>query len=576
MADGSIQSYVGGTALNTTATINDTQWHHVALVYDGATLQFYVDGVPDNSASRIAEASDGPLWLGRHKFIANAYLDGALDDGVVLSQALDADGIVDLMNGRFNPNDNLLAPNTDLSYQATVTNTSSNTATGFLVAENTYFDPALRHPVAAYSFELEERLAYFVNETGGESAIVCVDDGTCPTQISGPNNTGYNTALWFNGTSHTMRLPAMSAHTDGDQFNLSFWVNLNSYPAPGERVMLVDTDSDEPGAIDMYINSDGNVVVDVAGHPDGPSVDSRVLNLNNNHISLDGHFELFINGTPEFLNSWTTNPPNAFQVGPGTLGNSLDGSEPFYGQIDEVVFYTTARDTTQVNNIKNGNYGGSSQLFRFEQLIRYDGTTFYSQSNTNHATCSGDTCPTLTEADGGYNGRAAIFDGVDDFATQPGNFTADTPTLTFFVNPADYPSAGNRAYIYDTQADGSGTTLTFDLYLDENGQLTLDYGSGRTTTYNTVIPQNQWSKVEVVFALFSESGITHYRIYLDVDDVRDGAYAGICAGTFTTCSSYQARVGNGRIGNDLAGDAPFEGMLDQLNLRISGMVHFPG
>jgi hypothetical protein len=226
-----------------------------------------------------------------------------------------------------------------------------------------------------------------VNETGGESAIVCVDNGSCPAQISGQYNAGYNTALWFNGSTHTMRLPAMSVKTNGDQFNLSFWVNLNSYPEPGERRMLVDTDSDEPGAIDIYINSDGHIVVDVAGHPNGPSMSSQPLNLNNNHISLNGHYQLFINGSPESLDLWPGTAPASYQIGPGTLGNSVDGRDPFYGQIDELVFYNDYRDTSEVISTQNGNYSGNSQLFRFEELIAYNGTTFYdSQSSANHAT----------------------------------------------------------------------------------------------------------------------------------------------------------------------------------------------
>lgn len=508
MADGTIQTYLGNNALSTASTITDEQWHHAALVYDGTTAQLYLDGVLENSALRTAEASDGALRLGRHKFIADAYLDGMLDDVVVLDQALDVDEIGDVMNGRFNPNDNLLAPNTSLQYQATITNTSATTATGFLIGENSYFEPSLRHPVAAYSFEPENRLRAFANNTGDDSPILCTDNGTCPAII----NSVYEQGLWFNGTTHAADLPTLSARTNSDQFNLSFWINLDAYPAVGERMMLIDTDSNEPGAIDMYINSNGNIVVDVVGHPDGPSVDSRVLNLNNNHISLNGHYQLFINSTPQFLNGWFTDPPDSFQIGPGKLGASLDGSDAlFAGQIDDVVFFDDFKDTSDVTAIQGGNYSGHIALYRF----RYDTVSHGYDNLANDVRAA--TCPGFASCPSKTNGRYSsgiLLDGIDDY------LVLDTP-----VNPAVEPFSAalwfrvsdySNSPIFLQQADGSGTGRTW-LGIQSDGRLYSFLGGSYLNSTSTVLT-DVWHHAAVTY-----DGTT-LRLYLDgaevVSDVR--------------------------------------------------------
>ena len=87
-------------------------WHHAAVTFDGTNLSLYVDGVLEAQAPRTMEASTGVMWLGRHTDMAR-HLNGAMDDVVILDRALSASEIGDVMNGRFNPNDHLLAPGTE-------------------------------------------------------------------------------------------------------------------------------------------------------------------------------------------------------------------------------------------------------------------------------------------------------------------------------------------------------------------------------------------------------------------------------------------------------------------------------
>ena len=53
------RSGVAPVHLGAKNTINDTNWHHVAVVGDGIYIRFYVDGKPDGSPSLITLKSDG-------------------------------------------------------------------------------------------------------------------------------------------------------------------------------------------------------------------------------------------------------------------------------------------------------------------------------------------------------------------------------------------------------------------------------------------------------------------------------------------------------------------------------------
>lgn len=53
------------------ATINDGEWHHVAVTYDGAHIKLYVDGVPDTSEVETGTV----LYTNSSFFLIGAQLD---------------------------------------------------------------------------------------------------------------------------------------------------------------------------------------------------------------------------------------------------------------------------------------------------------------------------------------------------------------------------------------------------------------------------------------------------------------------------------------------------------------------
>ncbi|MFZ1626173.1 MAG: LamG-like jellyroll fold domain-containing protein [Candidatus Moraniibacteriota bacterium] len=65
-SDATIWAYGGNILLESTTTSQDTNWHHLAVTYNGSALKLYIDGVEDASISTTATMSDTvhPLLLG--------------------------------------------------------------------------------------------------------------------------------------------------------------------------------------------------------------------------------------------------------------------------------------------------------------------------------------------------------------------------------------------------------------------------------------------------------------------------------------------------------------------------------
>ncbi|MFZ0545161.1 MAG: LamG-like jellyroll fold domain-containing protein [Candidatus Promineifilaceae bacterium] len=565
-----------GTALGANPnfeTITTDEWHHAAVTSNGITVTLYLDGQVLSSATAAPPASDGTMLIGVNKGFGG-YFHGQMDEVTVLDRALSGNEVQALMNGRYNPNDLILAPGTELTYRATVTNTSATTTSGFLLADTGYVEPEIPRPAAAFSFEPDQKRSFFHNEKGEENSIACLDNGSCPAAGT-PGKFGSSIA--FDGVDDYAELPAL-----GTGGHMHFWLWIDSLPPAGKTAAIIDTADELENDFDLILNDTGQLIIEIDGTPIFTAPYDFSSHLNEwVHVSIKT-LRFYINGnnvgSPGFLDNW--------RVGYGRLGNSLDGSAPFDGRIDEFVSLDADDGSgggISYNEIKqhimNGQYeftnGNPAQfhtydfLYRFDELIDYDGTIFYDSLNANHATCSGATCPALTDTSGGYNGRAAVFDGVDDYLTQPGSFSTDEDgnvTVSFYVKMSAYPSS--NAYIFDT---ASGTDV-LDMYITPAGKFVATREEG-THTSSGSIPLNQWVEVRLQYAKFYGSCWTYLsRIYFD--NVFDSDY------TYKLCSNpttwdIALTIGSGRIGNSMAGTNPFGGSLDSIDFAVSSIDFDP-
>lgn len=568
----------GNAYIQSSQAVHDGEWHHVMVVWDysgsgtAGTGKLYVDGVDVTASSSYAanrvDIEGHTLKIGRPNFgEAPDYFNGSLDEVVVLDKALTADEVLNMMYGRYNVNDLIVPPGTDLTYRTTVTNTSSTTAAGFLSAQTAYFEPDLAWPTVALSFEPEQRIAYFTSALDEENNIWCMEDGTCPTAgIDGAINNGIS----FDGVDDFATLPGVDVRNQ-QHFSLNFWLYVESLPASGQKAMILDTDSTATGAMDVYLNSSGNLVFDVVDETPFTSTYSFSGNLNQwVHVSYN-EGNIFINAG---LNtSWAY---YSAVIGPGRLGNSMDGTQPLDGRIDELVYYDSALDDgsnggtsfNAINDVKNGSYYTDEEprfLFKLDELIAYDGTIFYdTQSNSNHATCSGTACPTLTNTSGGHSGRAVTFDGGDDYLTQPGSASSENTTLSFWVNLN--PAFSGTSYIFDSTTSGN-----LDFYINSSGQFAAARTLGTHTSAGAV-PTNQWVQISITYREYFQSGNCYYDsdLYFDgVFDSRRNYYIS------SSCGNHTFTIGPGRIGNSADGLNAFEGSLDDMSILVADYTFDP-
>ncbi|MCT4624153.1 MAG: T9SS type A sorting domain-containing protein [Schleiferiaceae bacterium] len=82
---GKLRIEIGGNGFNSTATVADGQWHHVAVTYDNGAAtkaKLYIDGVLDasnNFTVAMNTNSTGPIILGRRNDMIN-YYQGMMDE----------------------------------------------------------------------------------------------------------------------------------------------------------------------------------------------------------------------------------------------------------------------------------------------------------------------------------------------------------------------------------------------------------------------------------------------------------------------------------------------------------------
>ncbi|MGB4943045.1 MAG: LamG-like jellyroll fold domain-containing protein, partial [Candidatus Moraniibacteriota bacterium] len=67
-SEATIWAYGGNTVVESTATSQDTNWHHVAVTYNGSVLKLFIDSVENTNVVTTATMSDTahPLLLGTH------------------------------------------------------------------------------------------------------------------------------------------------------------------------------------------------------------------------------------------------------------------------------------------------------------------------------------------------------------------------------------------------------------------------------------------------------------------------------------------------------------------------------
>ncbi|GIV98404.1 MAG: hypothetical protein KatS3mg057_3061 [Herpetosiphonaceae bacterium] len=94
-------SGLSNTDLESSSSINDGQWHHIAAVYDGSRKSIYIDGALDASvaASGSIATNDWPVLIGENAEMSGRHFDGQIDDVRIYNRALSEEEIANLGSG---------------------------------------------------------------------------------------------------------------------------------------------------------------------------------------------------------------------------------------------------------------------------------------------------------------------------------------------------------------------------------------------------------------------------------------------------------------------------------------------
>ena len=527
VADGSTAWWAGG---NTDLVVD--QWVHVAGVVDSEQdeIRLYVDGSLINTLTDYTGTVNNtePVIVGSWVNNGNKdYFDGTIDEVLLYDHALSTAEIVEVMNGRYDTNDLFVRAGAKLTYQATVTNSNTvQPAHGFLIGQSDVVTPSVPSPMVAYNFDQAQRAAYFVNNNGEENSVYCLI-ATCPT--SGAAGSDGN-AVQFDGDDDYIIVPTLLQEA-ASSFEIDFDIYLNSLPSSGERMYILDTTKETTGALDIYIDDTGTMIFDVQG--DNDSADRPEIDMN----SSTGSWHSISIDTNGNYSNWD---PDTTTLGNGRLGNSLDGTGGLDATIDDFITHSDGLE--------------SDIRYKFEKVANYDGTIFYDgQSDADHGTCSGDSCPTVRREMSGN--RFLEFDGINDTFYLDSSNSLEEFTLSWDMHINGYPSS--PVSIFESN--------TLDITFNSSGQILVERSDGYNNTSSNSVPLNQWVTVSITYDEYWESGNCKYdsTITFDSTSTIAGHYSQ------SSCSDHSLAVGNGTFGSTDGSSNFFAGALDNISLVIA-------
>lgn len=338
--------------LNSSVSIPNDEWHHVAVTYDGTTARIYIDGVLD-----VSGPMDPPVSNNQHFLIAAAdyqnpsnFWDGGIDEVRVWDTSLSQDQIRFIMNQE-------------------IIEHSDNTVTGSILPQNiTKNEVAVidwsqlmaYYPMTTYTF------TNIKDESGnGNTAAIknldTVDFQTAPLPYETDQDGSWNDAnTWMNNS--VLYLPGATSIVDG----------VTTIDWTISRVNHDLTASDNTTVLGVFVDASAEILVD-----------------NNNkfevshYLDLDGFMDL--QGESQLIQ---------------TQGSDLDPSSAGYIEIDQggtADTYTynywsspTSTISTSANNV----------TFSVNSMLR-DGTDVNNPVNVNWI--------------GGYNGMPTTPISLSDF-----------------------------------------------------------------------------------------------------------------------------------------------------------------
>ena len=330
---GEFRAFVGysGSApiAESSATVNDDNWHHVVATYDGTNIQLYVDNVADGNVS-----APSPTWSTANnveigKLGSTRHWDGLIDEFAIYDRALNTNEIDLLWNSGngTNPYNILNDAEIYLPFDSNADDISGNSNNGTLT--NGASISGATKKVGVGSVEMD-------NDTANQYVNLSAHIGDVEGNVTG------SIALWFR-LNEKNRLQGLC--TVGDFGNVSSRFRIAYFNTPDELLISLNN---------------GSWVLDYQTVTGGFNVDTWY------HVVLtqDGTAsKCYINGEEAVITGgqnvngggWFASMSNldTFRVGARAYSDDwfLDGF------IDEFAYYKRALSATEVRHLYNEGNG---------------------------------------------------------------------------------------------------------------------------------------------------------------------------------------------------------------------------
>ena len=517
-----------GSGADLSSLIAVNQWHHIAMVADGGTATFYLDGVARDTMSYTQNSANNPnanLYIGAksNSGTYDDFINGSVDEFAVFSSALTAREVDELYNN---------GQPTNLSSYSTL--------------EAWY---RMGEGKLGTNSDGDENLLFDQGPNGNALGSELVTNGTFTSDASGWS-ADYSVAL----SSDSGRLKMVNATTVGiarqtvtvvvgKVYEVSVDMICSAGDSPDLRVLLgtsvygtqyyssgtVTSDTTVKRLITatstaLHVDVRNNGSAGTAAYFDNISVKEvqNVGTISGAEIQADGGTELVTNGTFDTdLSGWTT-----------TTATWVSGAANLPNGVEEVALskngVTTLDSTFKISwdqtinsgtrsrvRIRNG-AGNSDVDFNYyygsgpkSVTVTSVGVSvwFYSQVSDN-ITIDNVSVKEVTKSvpkktvnlPSAGSAKSLSFDGTDDFAIVPYQLPTTTFTVSVWFKITEDALTSASTYIWDAR-DASNTTANIFLPVKHSAtEYKLRWWNDGTHRINnaTIYPIGRWQHVVLV------------------------------------------------------------------------------
>lgn len=341
--------YSNGAMSN--APHDSSKWNHVSVVFDGGTINTYLNGVLYGSMTQSMSISSNDPGMSDYPIIIGDHFDGDIDEVRITNRALSPEEIY--YDAQLRPYGVYTSDVIDLGADNPTFNSLSWEEYGVRTGDGET-DLSTGALVAKWNF----------NETSGTSASDASGNGHTGTLNSFSNTTGQDVAalsgwtddnkrwgagaLMFDGSDDYVSVPYDSQLNFSDDFSISAWVKTNQNNR-GDIVARFNASSPWSGYA-LIMETGGEIGCWVGDNAGDYLYGNKKINDGNWHyVSCthnSGSVKVYVDGA---LDNSGTRTPSLNETSTGiTIGNNSVPNAPFGGTIDSVSLYERELDVDEI------------------------------------------------------------------------------------------------------------------------------------------------------------------------------------------------------------------------------------